>query len=221
MALLYQRQLIALLQAAVAAAEAQKLQPCIFMLDLLLPELQKMGKHLVPPTSTITLSAPGQPQGSSGFRGGGSQAEPPKQQHIFHESMEARLCLLAALAWRGQGPKAEGSAEPQQQQGHEEGASSPGGKMQHGTQPGAAAAAGGGEGTVGAKGSETSGVGGSGGSAARVGGGSLLESPVALELLQWCWDMVFVQGGGYPVSIGTYQGAPTTYNVVSFGLAVA
>ena len=195
-ALLYNRQLLALLQAAVAAAEAQKLQPCIFVLDLLLPELQKMGKHLVPPTTTMTLGLPTEPQGMGSATG--NSAEPPKQ-HIFHESMEARLCLVAALAWRGSGEGGvkEACAEQQQQQG---GVSS-GDPGQQETQTAAAATPGGDGRTSEAGGSEAAG---------KVAGVGLLEHPVALELLQWCWDMVFLQQGGYPVSLGANDAAMQT-----------
>lgn len=68
---------------------------CLLLLELLLQELLKLGKGMVP----LGRGGPGADSGGEHYDGGGGGAA---RGHAFGDLLQARLALLAAAAWRAQ-----------------------------------------------------------------------------------------------------------------------
>jgi hypothetical protein len=150
-ALQYRQRLVALLRATAAAAAAQAADACTVMLDVLLSEIQKMGRCLEP---TAQVGGAGEGAGVGGLDDSSSSSSrdsrlqlPP--QHTFQSDLEEGVYLISAAAWEG----ASNASPP------------------------AAAAADRGSGLQGAP----------------------PARPVAEDLLQWCWSLVFDRTGSYQV----------------------
>jgi hypothetical protein len=162
-ALQYRQRLVALLRATAAAAAAQAAAACTLMLDVLLPEIQKMGRFLEP-----TAHA-----GVAGVAGGGTSMGGDQEsnsslrlqlpaQHIFQSDLEEGVYLIAAAAWEGANNTAV-AASTQASSGPSTAPASP--------SPASLPAA----------------------------GGAVQGRPVAGDLLQWCWSLVFDRTSSYQV----------------------
>lgn len=190
---------MACLDALVACAQAGHAPGVLALLDLLLPELLKLGSsHATAAAAAARESfglsdAGGDAAGAEG--GGGSRGGFAGSTagfgggHMFQEAVEARLALLAAAAWR---PAAGASAST---------------RAAAGTAPGAASMAA----VVSASGTQVpladvaeadaSQLPG-GPSEAEAGASEQDSAPlplVAAQLLSYCWGMVFEARGGYQV----------------------